>query len=261
MNIAAGAKVGVRCTIAPTAIIHANVELGDDTIVEDFVILGNPARGDAAGKPLVIGTGGHIRSHTIMYEGSCFGENLRVGHSSLLREGITAGENLQVGSLNVLEGDATFGDWVRLHSNVHISKGSEIGDLVWIFPYVVTTNDPLPPSGLCVGVTIGAGAVVCTSSVVLPGITLGIGAFIGAMSRVSTDVPAGGLYVGNPGLLLGPVTKLRHKPTGKQHPWYGHHADAYPSAAQQRILEISRIVDAACANFSQPKPNSVHTRS
>jgi carbonic anhydrase/acetyltransferase-like protein (isoleucine patch superfamily) len=117
---------------------------------------------------------------------------------------------------------------------------------VWIFPYVVTTNDPIPPSGLCEAVTIGDGAVVCTSSIILPGYSLAVGAFVGALSRVSQDVPVGGLYVGNPGKLIGPVTRLRHKPSGKQHPWYGHHGDAYPEAAQNRIREIARIVENAC---------------
>jgi acetyltransferase-like isoleucine patch superfamily enzyme len=102
-----------------------------------------------------------------------------------------------------LEGEAQIGSWVRFHSNVHLCRGSWVGDLVWIFPNAITTNDPIPPSGLCHGPRIGHGAAVCTGSVVLPRSIIGDGAFIGAMTRVGGEVPSGALVVGNPGQVVG----------------------------------------------------------
>jgi len=246
MSISKKAQIGNNCQIAPTAIIHDNVILGDGSVVEDYCLLGYGARGERAGQNLVIGGNAHIRSHTILYEGSVFGPDLRVGHHTMIREGISAGKNLQIGSFNDIEGEADFGDWVRFHSNVHICRGTTIGDLSWIFPYVVTTNDPIPPSGLCRGPRIEPGSSVCTGSIVLPETHIGVGAFIGAMTRAGGAVPAGALMVGNPGKVVGSVRRLKDKETNKQHPWYQHHNDAYPDEAQPRIRSLLQEVIIAC---------------
>lgn len=238
------ASIGANVTLGAHVRIHDNVVLGDHCSIGDFCIIGHPAGGDYRGKPLVIGAGAVIRSHSVLYEGSTFGPDLRVGHTSLIREGVTAGRNFQIGSFNDLEGEAEVGDWVRFHSNVHIGRGAVIGDLVWIFPYAVLTNDPIPPSGLKEGVTLGAGSAVCTSAVVLPGTRVGRGAFIGAMTRARGDIPGGALVVGPEGAIVGTIRKLRHKPSGKQHPWMSHFATYYPAEAQERIAALHREVEA-----------------
>lgn len=245
-RISASSQIGEGCQIAPTAIIHDNVVLGDGCQIDDWCIIGAPARGEAAGKTLNIGSGAHIRSHSILYEGSSYGPDLRVGHHSMLRENLVVGKNLQVGTFNDLEGDAEIGDWVRFHSQVHLSKGSVVGDLAWIFPNVVTTNDPIPPSGLCVGTEVGAGGIVATGALLLPGCKLGAGAFVAACALAKGDVPAGALVVGNPGKIIGSVRRLKYKPAELQHPWMEHHADAYPEEAQARIAEVREEILAAC---------------
>ena len=241
------ARVGRGVRIGDHVRIHDNVRLGDDCVIGDFVILGHPAGGDYQGKMLEVGAGAQIRSHCVMYEGSRFGSDLRVGHHSLVREGIEAGCNLQIGSFNDLEGDAKFGDWVRLHSNVHIGRGAVIGDLVWIYPNVVLTNDPIPPSGLKVGVTLGAGSVICTGSVVLPGTEVGIGAMVAAMTQARGKVPAGALVAGSDGRIVCSIARLSHRPSGKRHPWMNHFASYYPQEAQPRIAEIRQILEMATA--------------
>lgn len=232
------AQIGANTQIGHFVRIYDNVVVGDNAVIDDYVCLGYPASGGQTGVPLVIGDGAIIRSHAVLYEGSSYGAALRVGHHSMLREGIRAGQNFQVGSFNDLEGDAQIGDWVRFHSNVHIGRGAVIGDLVWIFPYVVLTNDPIPPSGLKEGVTVGEAAVICTSAVVLPGTVLGRGAFVAAMSRARGTVPAGALVVGFDGKIVGSIRKLRHRASGKQHPWMTHFSGYYPEAAQKRIHDI-----------------------
>ncbi|WP_212644806.1 N-acetyltransferase [Delftia sp. PE138] len=242
--ISSRAKIGRSVTLGAHVRIYDNVEIGDDSVIEDFCVIGHPAGGEYKGKPLKIGARSIIRSHSILYEGSSFGPDLRVGHTSLIREGVQAGLNLQVGSFNDLEGDAIIGDWVRFHSNVHVGRGAVIGDLVWIFPYVVLTNDPIPPSGLKEGVTLEAGSAICTSAVVLPGTKVGRGAFIAAMTRARGNIPGGALVVGGEGQIVGSIKKLRHKETGKQHPWMTHFTDYYPAEAQTAIKELHLAVEA-----------------
>lgn len=245
-RISPKARIGSGVDIAETAVVHDNVEIGDGSVIGDFCIIGHPARGEFAGRPLRLGPGALVRSHSVLYEGSVFGPGLMVGHSTMIREGVAAGVNLQIGSFNDIEGDCTIGDWVRFHSNVHVSRGTSIGDLVWIFPYTVTTNDPIPPSGLKVGVRIDSGAALCTGSIVLPGARVGEGALIGAMTRAQGEIPAGALVVGNPGKTVGSVRRLRHPETGKQHPWMRHFSPYYPEEAQPRIRELAARVEAAC---------------
>lgn len=241
--ISSKAHIGANVTIGAHVRIHDNVVIGDNSVIGDFCIIGHPAGGEYSGVPLVIGTGSVIRSHSVLYEGSTFGPDLRVGHTSLIREGVKAGINFQVGSFNDLEGEACIGDWVRFHSNVHIGRGAVIGDLVWIFPYAVLTNDPIPPSGLKEGVILGAGSAVCTSAVVLPGTEVGRGAFVAAMTRARGKIPGGALVVGEEGTIIGSIRKLRHKPSGKQHPWMSHFAPYYPEAAQARIAHLHRELE------------------
>ena len=74
-------------SIAETAIIHPNVELGDGAIVEDFCIIGAPPRGASSGElPTLIGSGAHIRSHTVIYAGNKIGDHFQTGNKANIRE-------------------------------------------------------------------------------------------------------------------------------------------------------------------------------
>jgi len=241
--ISTKASIGRNVKIGINVRIYDNVVVGDDSSIGDFCVLGHPTTGPLQDKPLSIGENSVIRSHSVLYEGSSFGNNLRVGHFSLLREGIAAGTDLQIGSYNDLEGDTTIGDWVRFHSNVHIGRGSSIGDFVWIFPNSVLTNDPIPPSGLKEGVTVAAGAVICTGAVALPNTTIGRGAFIAAMSRARGHIPGGALVVGSSGEVIGSIRKLHHKVTGKQHPWMSHFSNNYPQEAQNKLKKLHAQIE------------------
>lgn len=63
---------------------------------------------------------------------------------------------------------------------MHIGKESKVGNFVWIFPYVVLTNDPHPPSNVTVGCEIGDYAAIATMSIILPGVKVGQHSLIGA---------------------------------------------------------------------------------
>ncbi|MBL4618131.1 MAG: hypothetical protein JKY46_10575 [Robiginitomaculum sp.] len=239
-NISSDAQIGENCFLSRTAVIHENVILGDNCKVDDYCVLGDSR--PLNGNKLVIGQNAIIRSHSVMYGGSTFGSDLSTGHHCLVREGISAGINLQIGSYNSLEGDTIIGDFVRFHSSVNIGRGSQIGDLVWIFPNVVLTNDPIPPSGLQRGVTLGDGVVICAMAIILPGAVLGVGAFVAACAKVGGEIPKGAFVVGEKGLVRGDVRLVRDFTTKKQHPWMNHFFDYYPQAAQEKIREIRQTL-------------------
>jgi hypothetical protein len=114
-------------------------------------------------------------------------------------------------------------------SNVRINnygtrwEFSLIGNFVWLFPFVVLTNDPHPPSEAVEGVKISDYAVIGTKSVLLPGIHIESHALVGAGSVVYHDVPAGCVVAGNPARRITTIDQLKDRVTGEPaYPWPEH---------------------------------------
>lgn len=228
------ACLGENVRIGPFCQIHRDVIIGDNSVVEAYCELGY-ATDLARHATLQIGADSLIRSHSVFYAGSCFGDGLQTGHRVTVRENTQAGANLRLGTLCDIQGDVRFGDYCRLHSNVHIGKHSRLGNFVWIFPYVILTNDPTPPSTIRQGVMLQDYAVIATLSVLLPGITVGRHALVGAGSVVNRDVPEHRLVAGNPARIIRRVEEIRDKETGRQmYPWPRHFKTGYPQSVRQR---------------------------
>lgn len=223
------AKIGRNVTIGPFTTIYDNVKIGDDSTIEAYCELG-VANHLSCGEPLVIGEGAHIRSHSIFYEGSQFEEKLVTGHRVTVREKTVAGKNLQIGTLSDIQGHCTIGDYVRFHSNVHIGQKSQIGNFVWIFPYVVLTNDPHPPSNVLKGVIVEDYAVIATMSVILPGVTIRRGSLVGAHSSVNRDTEAEMAYAGSPAKKICHTGNIRLRDGSylPAYPWVKHFTRGYP---------------------------------
>lgn len=222
------AIVGANVKIGAYTIIYDNVEIAENTVIEAFCEIG-VSNHLSGGEILYIGSNSHIRSHSIFYEGSVFLESLVTGHRVTVREKIKAGKNLQIGTLSDLQGHCEIGDYVRFHSNVHIGQKSKIGNYVWIFPYVVLTNDPHPPSDTLLGVTVKDFAVIATMSVILPGAIISRGCLIGAHSSIKGITEEDMIYAGSPAKKICSTTKIKlHDKSGSAYPWRKHFHRGYP---------------------------------
>lgn len=112
------------------------------------------------------------------------------------------GENCNICSHCFIENKVRIGNNVTIKCGVQVWDGVELEDNVFVGANVSFTNDKYPLSKndnwsllrtrVCKGATIGAG---CT---ILPGITIGENALIGAGSVVTKSVPAGEVWLGNP---------------------------------------------------------------
>ncbi|MBU4629639.1 N-acetyltransferase [Pseudomonas sp. WS 5412] len=236
-----GAKIGNNVSIGPYSIVHKNVVIGDNTEIGAYCEIGLPTK-LANGRPLIIGKDAVIRSHSVFYEGSTFGTNLVTGHRVTVRELTTAGDGFQIGTLGDIQGHCEIGDYVKCHSNVHIGQHSTVGNYVWIFPYVVLTNDPHPPSEVMAGVTIEDFAVIATMSVILPGVTVKKGALVGAHSSVNKDVAPDAVVAGSPAKFICGTEKIKLKDGSGNHayPWRRHFHRGYPEkAVAEWIKEFS----------------------
>jgi UDP-2-acetamido-3-amino-2,3-dideoxy-glucuronate N-acetyltransferase len=151
------------------------------------------------------------------------GEGTAIWHQCQVREGVHLGQECILGKNVYVDFDVQIGNRVKIQNNCSVYHGATIEDGVFLGPHVVLTNDLYPrainPDGTLKGaddwdispIRIGYGAAVGARSVVLPGVTIGRFAMIGAGSVVTRDVPAHGLVVGAPARLIGYVCACGHR--------------------------------------------------
>lgn len=218
--VSSNAILGGNVTIGPFTIIHAGVEIGANSEIGSHCEIGVPSR-LAESNTLFLGESSLIRSHSVFYTGSTFGEKLVTGHHVTVRENTVAGCCLQLGTRGDIQGHCQIGDYLRTHSHVHIGQQSKIGDYVWMFPDVLLTNDPNPPSEILLGPIVEDFAVLAAKSTLLPGVRIGKNAVVGAQSLVGLDVPDGMLVSGSPAKIVGPasILRMRDNPGVKVYPW------------------------------------------
>lgn len=220
--------------IDSNTIIRSNVTIKNDTYVGANCILGEYMADffvDRIEKRhrLIIGKNGLIRSGSIIYSGSIIGDFFQTGHQVTIRENANIGDHVSVGTLSDIQGNCKIGNYVRLHSNVHVGQLSAIEDFVWIFPYVVLTNDPTPPSEIFVGVVVKSFAIIATGALIMPGVTIKADSLVGAGAVVTKDVEEYSVVAGNPAKFISDIRNVKNKITGEvAYPWRNHFRRAMP---------------------------------
>jgi bifunctional UDP-N-acetylglucosamine pyrophosphorylase/glucosamine-1-phosphate N-acetyltransferase len=189
---------GVTIFRPETCVIDAEVEIEADTIIEPFVQLLGKTK---------IGADCRIRSYSVI-------ENCTLGKDVLIRQGCVLGES-------------TVADGARIGPFAHLRPGSEIGQDAHVGNFVETKKAKLGNGAKAnhltylgdaevgAGSNIGAGVITCNydgvhkhltrigqnafvgsdSTLVAP-IEIGDGAYIGAGSCITEDVPPDALAVG-----------------------------------------------------------------
>ncbi len=193
--------------------IYPNVKLGNNATVGDYSIIGEPPRGKKPGElETRIGARAVIRSHTIIYAGNVIGDDFQTGHGALVREENKIGNNVSIGSHSIVEHHVSIGNNARLHSNVFVPEFSVLEDDCWLGPNVVVTNARYPQSRGAKenlrGAIIRRGAKIGANATLLPGVTIGENALVGAGAVVVRDVPPGAVVVGNPARVVKRVEEI-----------------------------------------------------
>ncbi|MFP5206987.1 MAG: bifunctional UDP-N-acetylglucosamine diphosphorylase/glucosamine-1-phosphate N-acetyltransferase GlmU [Acidobacteriota bacterium] len=201
LNAATAARLmaaGVTLFKPETCVIDAEVEIAADTVIEPFVQLRGRTK---------IGADSTIRSYSVI-------ENCTLGNDVLIRQGCVLTES-------------TVEDGARIGPFAHLRPGSEIGPDVHVGNFVETKKARLHKGAKAnhltylgdaevgEGTNIGAGTITCNydgaqkhmtrigkrvfvgsdTTLVAP-ITVSDGAYIGAGSCITKDVPADALAVG-----------------------------------------------------------------
>ena len=114
-----------------------------------------------------------------------------------------------------VENEVVVGDRVTIKSGVQLWDGVRIEDDVFIGPNVTFTNDPFPRSKnhpqKYATTLIQKGASIGANATVLPGITIGQNAMVGAGSVVTKDVPPNAIVMGNPARIVNYVFQSQRK--------------------------------------------------
>jgi len=151
------------------------------------------------------------------------GEGTRIWHQAQVREGARIGRDCIISKGVYIDFDVVIGDRVKIQNRASIYHGAVLEDGVFIGPHACLTNDKIPraitPSGELktdadweVGrIVVKYGASVGAGAVVLPNVTIGRFAMVGAGAVVTRDVPDHGLVVGNPARLKGFVCDCGRK--------------------------------------------------
>jgi len=227
-NISIGTNVviGLNVRIGDNTIIYDNVTIGNNTTICNDCVIGEPLNtyysdSNYIQPQTIIGNDSLIRSHCIIYAGSEFGDFLNTGHRVTVREYTRAGHHCMFGSYTDIQGFCKIGNYTRFHSYVNIGQESEVGDYVFIYPFVVLTNDPTPPSEILRGVKIGNYSQITTAAILLPGCKIGCNCFVSANSTVGGSFEDDCFISGSPGKRIGKLSKMPFFNTkGKRHyPW------------------------------------------
>ena len=108
-----------------------------------------------------------------------------------------------------IENDVIVGDRVTIKCGVQLWDGVRLADDVFVGPNASFTNDPFPRSKRHLAehcrTVIGPGASIGANATILPGITIGSRAMIGAGAVVTRSVPPNAVVVGNPAKIVGYV--------------------------------------------------------
>lgn len=115
--------------------------------------------------------------------------------------GCEIGENTKIDAFVYIEEGVKIGKNVKIRPFTFIPEGVTIEDDVFIGPNVTFTNDKYPRvkgKWKLLKTVVKKGASIGAGSVILPGITIGESALVGAGSVVTEDVPSNAVVYGNP---------------------------------------------------------------
>lgn len=139
------------------------------------------------------------------------GEGTRIWAYVNVLEGATIGRDCNICDRCFIENDVVIGDRVTVKCGVSLYDGVVLEEDVFVGPDVSFSNDARPRSGrrreahprtlVRAGASLGAGVVL------LPGVTIGRSAMVGAGSLVTRDVPDFALVYGSPARVHGHVCR------------------------------------------------------
>lgn len=189
-------------------------------------------------------------------EFSRIAEDVRLGRSVIIHAfvnlyGCTIGDETRIGTFVEVTRGAVIGARCKISSHSFICGGVTIEDEVFVGHGVMFTNDRYPRATnedgspqsesdwILLETRVGRRASLGSGAVILPGLTIGEGAIVGAGSVVTRDVPAYATVAGNPAkIVLSAAPNLMSR-SSERAP--ARHASVHlPESPENRLLAQER---------------------
>jgi UDP-2-acetamido-3-amino-2,3-dideoxy-glucuronate N-acetyltransferase len=137
--------------------------------------------------------------------------NAEIGEGTVVHDQVNMykckiGKNCKIDAFVYIEEGVVIGDNCKIRPFVFIPTGVTIEDNVFVGPNVTFTNDKYPKvkgDWVLLKINVKSGASLGAGCVILPGVTVGKEALVGAGSVVTKDVPERAIMVGNPAHITG----------------------------------------------------------
>ncbi|MCX8053658.1 MAG: WxcM-like domain-containing protein [Armatimonadetes bacterium] len=140
-------------------------------------------------------------------ESKKIGAGTRIWAFAHILPGAVIGKDANICDHVFIENDVVIGDRVTIKCGVQIWDGVRIEDDVFIGPNATFTNDLFPRSKRYpekfLETIVRKGASIGANATILPGLTIGRNAMVGAGAVVTMDVPPNAIVVGNPARIKG----------------------------------------------------------
>ena len=142
-----------------------------------------------------------------LVESDQIGDGTRIWAFAHVLLGAVIGADCNICDHVFIENDVRVGNRVTIKCGVQLWDGVTLEDDVFIGPNVTFSNDLFPRSRqqpeVFLNTLVRHGASIGANATILPGLTIGIGAMIGAGAVVTKNVPPHAVVVGNPGRIRG----------------------------------------------------------
>jgi len=196
-------------------IIHKNVKIEDNCVIEPNCILGHPTKQQMMGKDhsrtdpklanfllpeeTIIGKNSVIRSNSVIYNNVQINQNFSSGHNIIIRENTQIGKNCLIGSNSVFNGYTRVGDFTRINTMCAIPQSIIIGEGVFIAPLVAFSDNKNAVLGFGnEGPIIEDYVRLGVGTIVLPKLRISKGSMTGCGAVITKDTEEMSINYGNP---------------------------------------------------------------
>ena len=170
--------------ISESSSIDPSVKIGRFCIVEGLV---------------EISEGVELEDYVIVQEGAKIGRNSKVGTYSKIGRNVVIGENCSFTAYCEIREDCFVGNNVKMGSRGTLSAGTHVeDDVVMKYAFVVTDTPDLTKNDEKSVGRLKKGSRFGASVVIMPSVTIGENAEVGACSQVRKDVPNNQVWFGIP---------------------------------------------------------------
>jgi UDP-2-acetamido-3-amino-2,3-dideoxy-glucuronate N-acetyltransferase len=151
----------------------------------------------------------HFQHPLAIVETTQIGAGTRIWAFAHVLPGARIGRECNICDHVFIENDVVIGDRVTVKSGVQLWDGIVLEDETFVGPNATFTNDRFPRSRHwqreVARTVVREGASIGANATILPGLTIGQHAMVGAGAVVMHDVPPNAIVIGNPAYIKGYV--------------------------------------------------------